>query len=183
MPLRGKMSEWTIEGRKLKLVEGNIVTLHVDAIVNAANKSLILGGGVAGAIRNFGGPSIQEECNAIGPLEVGEAVLTGAGNLKAEYVIHAVGPVYGEGDEDIKLANATLNSLQIAKKKRINSIALPAISTGIFHFPIKRCAEIMIKVSMNFLKENKYPQEIVLCLYGERAFSIFQGTFERLTGQ
>jgi len=170
------MLEWTINGRKLKIVEGNIVVLNVDAIVNAANKSLILGGGVAGAIRNFGGPSIQEECNEIGPIEVGEAILTGAGNLNAEYVIHAVGPVYGEGDEDIKLANATRNSLKIAKKRNIKSIAFPAISTGIFHFPIKRCAEIMIKVAMDFLRE------IVLCLYGERAYTIFQGTFERMTG-
>lgn len=175
------MDEWTVNGRKLKLVEGNIAALKVDAIVNAANKSLILGGGVAGAIRNFGGPSIQEECNAIGPIEVGEAVITGGGNLNADYVIHAVGPVYGEGDEDIKLANATLNSLKIAQKKKIKSIAFPAISTGIFHFPIKRCAEIMIKVTMDFLRENKDPQEIILCLYGERAYSIFQGTFERLT--
>lgn len=171
-----------IEGKKLRLVEGNIVALNVEAIVNAANKSLILGGGVAGAIRNFGGPSIQEECNAIGPIEVGEAALTGAGNLKADYIIHAVGPVYGEGDEDIKLANAVLNSLKIAEKKGIKSIAFPAISTGIFHFPIKRCAEIMIKVARDFLKENKYPEEIILCLYGERAYSIFQGTFERLRG-
>ena len=177
------MLEWIVDGKKLKIVEGNIVTLNVDAIVNAANKSLILGGGVAGAIRSFGGPSIQEECNEIGPIEVGEAVLTSAGNLNADYVIHAAGPVYGEGDEDIKLANATRNSLKIAKKKRIKSIAFPAISTGIFHFPIKRCAEIMIKVAMDFLKENEYPQEIVLCLYGERAYSIFQGTFERLTGR
>jgi O-acetyl-ADP-ribose deacetylase (regulator of RNase III) len=174
------MAEWTINGRKLRIVEGSIVALHVDAIVNAANKSLILGGGVAGAIRNFGGPSIQEECNAIGPVEVGEAVLTGAGDLNADYVIHAVGPVYGEGDEDIKLANATLNSLKIAQKKNIKSIALPAISTGIFHFPIKRCAEIMIKVAMDFLRENENPQEIVLCLYGERAYTIFQGTFDRM---
>jgi O-acetyl-ADP-ribose deacetylase (regulator of RNase III) len=177
------MSEWTFEGKKLKLVEGNIVALQVDAIVNAANKSLILGGGVAGAIRNFGGPSIQEECNAIGQIEVGEAVITGAGNLKADYVIHAVGPVYGEGDEDNKLADATLNSLKIAQKKKIKSIAFPAISTGIFHFPIKRCAEIMTKVAMDFLRKNKHPEEIILCLYGERAYSIFQGTFERMTGQ
>lgn len=177
------MEEWTIKGRKLRLVEGNIVQLNVDALVNAANKSLILGGGVAGAIRNFGGPSIQEECNEIGPIEAGEAVMTGAGNLKASYVIHAVGPVYGEGDEDKKLANATLNSLKIASKNKLKSIAFPAISTGIFHFPIKRCSEIMIKVSLDFLKENEYPKEIILCLYGERAYSIFQSTFEKMTGK
>jgi O-acetyl-ADP-ribose deacetylase (regulator of RNase III) len=176
------MPEWTIDGKKLKLVEGNIVVLNVNAIVNAANKSLILGGGVAGAIRNFGGPSIQEECNEIGPIDVGEAVITGAGNLKADYVIHTAGPVYGEGDEDAKLASATLNSLKLAKKKNIKSIAFPAISTGIFHFPIKRCAEIMIKVAMDFLRDNEIPQEIILCLYGERAYSIFQKTFDRLSG-
>jgi len=183
MPLKERMDEWTIKGRKLRLVEGNIVQLDVDALVNAANKSLILGGGVAGAIRNFGGPSIQEECNEIGPVESGEAVVTGAGNLKASYVIHAVGPVYGEGDEDEKLANATLNSLKIASKNKLKSIAFPAISTGIFHFPIKRCSEIMIKVSLDFLKENEYPKEIILCLYGERAYSIFQSTFEKMTGR
>ncbi len=177
------MDEWTIKERKLRLVEGNIVLLNVDAIVNAANKSLILGGGVAGAIRNLGGTTIQEECNEIGPIEVGEAVITGAGNLKANYVIHAVGPVYGEGDENKKLANAILNSLQIAKKKKLKSIAFPAISTGIFHFPIKRCSEIMIKVAKDFLEENVYPKEIILCLYGERAYSIFRSTFEKMTGQ
>ncbi len=177
------MDEWTIKERKLRLVEGNIVLLNVDAIVNAANKSLILGGGVAGAIRNLGGTTIQEECNEIGPIEVGEAVITGAGNLKANYVIHAVGPVYGEGDENKKLANAILNSLQIAKKKKLKSIAFPAISTGIFHFPIKRCSEIMIKVAKDFLEENEYPKEIILCLYGERAYSIFRSTFEKMTGQ
>lgn len=178
---RGKMDEWMINGKKLRIVEGNIVLLPVEAIVNAANKSLILGGGVAGAIRNAGGPSIQEECNEIGPIEVGEAVVTGGGRLKAKYVIHAVGPVYGEGDEDKKLEKATLNSLKIAQKKKLKSIAFPAISTGIFHFPIKRCSEIMIKAAMDFLKENEYPQEIILCLYGERAYSIFQRTFERMT--
>ncbi|MFQ6038536.1 MAG: macro domain-containing protein [Candidatus Aminicenantales bacterium] len=174
------MEEWVYEGRKLKIVEGNIVLLDVEAVVNAANKSLILGGGVAGAIRSAGGPSIQEECNEIGPIEVGEAVITGGGNLKAKYVIHAVGPVYGEGDEDRKLADATLSSLKIATKKKIKSIAFPAISTGIFHFPIKRCSEIMIKVAMDYLKQNAYPEEIILCLYGERAYSIFQSTFDRL---
>ena len=172
--------EWTIDGKKIKLVEGNIALLEVEAIVNAANKSLILGGGVAGAIRNLGGPSIQEECNKIGPIEVGEAVITGAGNLKAKYVIHAVGPVYGEGDEDEKLARATMNSLRIANQKKIKDIAFPAISTGIFHFPIKRCSEIMLKAAMEFLENHDYPQEIVFCLYGEKAYSVFKSTLEQL---
>jgi O-acetyl-ADP-ribose deacetylase (regulator of RNase III) len=126
------MKEWSIQGRKMKLVEGNIVLLDVEAIVNAANTNLILGGGVAGAIRNAGGPSIQEECNQIGPIHVGEAAMTGAGNLKAKYVIHAAGPVQGEGQEEEKLRNATLNSLKIAEENKVKDIAFPAISTGIF---------------------------------------------------
>ncbi|MFB0566169.1 MAG: macro domain-containing protein [Candidatus Aminicenantaceae bacterium] len=176
------MKEWITNGKKLKLVEGNIVLLDVEAVVNAANKNLILGGGVAGAIRQFGGPTIQEECNKIGPIEVGEAALTGGGNLKAKYVIHAAGPVYGEGDEDEKLRMATLNSLRIAREKTINSIAFPAISAGIFGFPIKRCSEIMIKVATDYLREkdNEYPKEIIFCLYGQEAYSVFQDTLEEL---
>jgi len=176
------MKEWVTNEKKLKLEEGNLVLLDVEAVVNAANKNLILGGGVAGAIRQFGGPSIQEECNKIGPISVGEAVITGAGNLKAEYIIHAVGPVYGEGDEDAKLANASLNSLRIAKEKKIKSIAFPAISTGIFGFPLKRCSEIMIKAATDFLKneDNEYPKEIIFCLYGQEAFSVFKTSLEEL---
>jgi O-acetyl-ADP-ribose deacetylase (regulator of RNase III) len=174
------MIEWTGSGRKIRLVEGNIVLLNVEAVVNAANKSLILGGGVAGAIRNQGGHSIQEECNRIGPIEVGEAALTGGGNLKARYVIHAVGPIYGEGDEDEKLARATFNSLKICAEKKIESVAFPAISTGIFHFPIRRCSDIMLKTAIAFIRQNDFPKEIVFCLYGEKVYSLFTETFAKL---
>lgn len=174
------MKEWMIGSRKLKIIEGNIVTLDVEAIVNAANTSLILGGGVAGAIRNAGGSSIQEECNTIGPVEVGEAVITGAGDLKAKSVIHAVGPVYGEGDEDAKLSKAVLNSLKIAAKHKIKTIAFPAISTGIFHFPIERCSQIMIQVVKDFLENQPFPQEVVICLYDEKAYAVFEKTLDRL---
>jgi O-acetyl-ADP-ribose deacetylase (regulator of RNase III) len=176
------MKEWTINNRTLKLVEGDIVLLDVEAVVNAANSSLILGGGVAGAIRNMGGPSIQEECNRIGPIQVGEAVATNAGDLKAKYVIHAAGPVSGEGEEDEKLRNATLNSLEIAEEKKIKDIAFPAISTGIFGFPLQRCSEIMLEAAMEFIEEHNYPQEIIFCLYGEDAYSVFEKTLEELTG-
>jgi O-acetyl-ADP-ribose deacetylase (regulator of RNase III) len=177
------MKEWITEGKKLKLVEGNLALLDVEAVVNAANKNLILGGGVAGAIRKFGGSSIQEECNKIGPIAVGEAVITRGGDLKAKHVIHAVGPVYGEGNEDEKLASAVLNSLKIAKEKKIKHIAFPAISTGIFMFPLKRCSEIMIKVAIEFLrdKENKNPREIIFCLYGQEAYHVFQDTLGELS--
>lgn len=176
------MKEWTTHGRKLKLVEGNIVLLDVDAIVNAANKNLILGGGVAGAIRNSGGPSIQDECDTIGPINTGEAAMTNAGNLKAKYVIHAAGPVQGEGQEEAKLRSATLSSLKIANQNQLQDIAFPAISTGIFGFPMQKCSEIMLKTGMEFLEAHDFPQEIIFCLYGQEAFSVFEQTLEKLTG-
>ena len=109
--------ERTVNGKVIRLVQGDLTELAVDAIVNAANVHLVLGGGVAGAIRSKGGPSIQQECDRIGGTTVGQAVVTGAGNLKARYVIHAVGPSYGEGNEDEKLRDATLNSLKRATEK------------------------------------------------------------------
>ncbi len=176
------MKEWTTQGRKLKLEEGNIVLLEVDAIVNAANTNLILGGGVAGAIRNSGGPSIQEECDTIGPINVGEAAMTNAGNLKAKYVIHAAGPVQGEGQEEAKLRSATLSSLKIANQNQLQDIAFPAISTGIFGFPIQKCSEIMLKTAMEFLEAHDFPKEIIFCLYGQESYSVFEQTLEKLTG-
>ncbi len=175
------MIEWAYEGRKIKIVEGNIALLDVEAIVNAANSRLNLGGGVAGAIRSYGGPSIQDECDKLAPIETGQAVLTNGGNLKARYVIHAVGPVHGEGDEEAKLVRATLSSLEIACGKKINSVAFPAISTGVFGFPVRRCSDIMLQVAMDFMSKNKWPTEVLFCLYGQEAFSIFQETLEKLS--
>lgn len=169
------------EGRKIILIQGDITELATDAIVNAANEDLILGGGVAGAIRNKGGPSIQEECNKIGRIKVGEAVLTGAGNLKAKYVIHAVGPRYGEGNEDEKLRNATWNSLLRAGEKNCRSIAFPAISTGIFGFPKDRCASIMLKTAMQFLETQKTSiEEVVFCLYSREDLEVFKKALESI---
>lgn len=174
------MTEWTFEGKKIRLVEGNIALLDVEAVVNAANKNLKLGGGVAGAIRTHGGPSIQAECDRLGPIGVGQAVITTGGNLKARYVIHAVGPVYGEGNEEAKLEQATLSSLAIARDQKIKTIAFPAISTGVFGFPLQRCSEIMLRVAIDFLKKNDHPREILFCLYGREAFSVFEKTLEGL---
>lgn len=177
------MKEWKIGEKILRLVEGNIALLEVEAIVNAANKNLKLGGGVAGAIRTYGGPSIQEECDRLAPIEVGQAVITGGGNLKAKYVIHAVGPVYGEGDEERKLASATRASLEIARDRQIKSIAFPAISTGIFGFPMERCSQIMLPVAIDFLKNFEYPKEVIFCLYGQEAYQIFEATASKLLGE
>lgn len=174
------MKEFKSSAPRIKIIEGNIALLDTEAIVNAANKSLVLGGGVAGAIRNLGGPSIQKECDKIGPIEVGEAVVTHGGNLKAKYVIHAAGPVYGEGDENEKLRTATLNSLKIANKLRLKDLAFPAISTGIFRFPLKRCSEIMLAAALNFIKNHDYPREIYFCLYDTTAKNVFDYTFNEL---
>ncbi|MBW1974912.1 MAG: macro domain-containing protein [Deltaproteobacteria bacterium] len=174
--------EWKIGDKVLRLVQGDITELDVDAIVNAANAQLILGGGVAGAIRKKGGPSIQEECNKIGGTTVGNAVVTGGGSLKARYVIHAVGPRYGEGDEDNKLKSATWNSLIRATEKGCKSMAFPAISTGIFGFPKDRCAKIMLTTIREFLeKEQTSLQDVVLCLYSAEDFEIFANMMKELS--
>ena len=163
----------------LELVQGDITEMETDAIVNAANAQLILGGGVAGAIRNKGGPAIQEECKRIGGTHVGGAVITTGGNLKAKHVIHAVGPRMGEGDEDRKLKDATLNSLKVADQHHLESISFPAISTGIFGYPLDRCAQIMLSTAIEYLKGETGLRRVVFCLYGEGNFSAFAEELKR----
>lgn len=153
----------------VELVHGDVTEMDTDAIVNAANTQLLPGGGVAGAIKQKGGPAIQEECNRIGGAFEGSAVITGGGNLSAKHVIHAVGPRMGEGDEDNKLKNATLNSLKIAANKGVKSISFPAISTGIFGFPTDRCAGIMLSSVMNYLEEETGIKKVVFCLFGQES--------------
>jgi O-acetyl-ADP-ribose deacetylase (regulator of RNase III) len=173
--------KWTINGKQLVLLQGDITEMDTDAIVNAANKDLILGAGVAGAIRTKGGPTIQEECNRIGGAPVGGAAITTGGNLKAKYVIHAVGPRMGEGDEDRKLADATRNSLALAHEKGLADIAFPAISTGIFGFPKDRCARVMLTtVGETLKKEEVSLKEVIFCLWGEETLQIFQNMAEEL---
>lgn len=162
-----------IAGRTLELVEGDITEMDTDAIVNAANAQLVLGGGVAGAIRRKGGPAIQAECDKIGGTFVGGAVMTTGGRLKARHVIHAVGPRMGEGDEDEKLRNATLNSLRVADENGLKSVAFPAISTGIFGFPIQRCAEIMLAATVEHLQGQTGIERVVFCLFGQDSYDVF----------
>ena len=164
----------------IELMQSDITDLDTDAIVNAANAALQLGGGVAGAIRRKGGPKIQEECNKIGGTHVGGAVITTAGNLKAKYVIHAVGPVHGEEHEDEKLKDATLNSLILADKNRLKSIAFPAISTGIFGFPRDRCATIMLSTTITYLEGPTPLERIVYCLYDHDTFETFKTALQTL---
>ena len=157
----------------------DITEMETDAIVNAANAQLILGAGVAGAIKSKGGPKIQEECNAIGGTFVGGAVITTGGNLKAGYVVHAVGPRMGEGNEDEKLKNATLNSLKVADENNLTSITFPAISTGIFGFPKERCAQIMLKTVTDYLNGETGLKRVVFCLHGASSFELFSETLKR----
>lgn len=168
------MKEIVIKNSKIKLIQGDITELSTDVIVNAANAQLILGGGVAGAIRRKGGPSIQEECNKIGNTFVGGAVITTGGELKAKYVIHAVGPRMGEGNEDEKLKNATLNSLKLMDEHNLKNIAFPAISTGIFGYPVERCAKIMISNAKEYLAGETQIQDVYFCLYTSSDFKVFE---------
>jgi O-acetyl-ADP-ribose deacetylase (regulator of RNase III) len=167
----------------IELVEGDITEMETDAIVNAANAQLVLGGGVAGAIRNKGGPRIQAECDNIGGTFVGGAVITTGGNLKAKHVIHAVGPRMGEADEDNKLKNATLNSLKVTDENNLKSIAFCAISTGIFGFPIDRCAEIMLRTTIEYLKGQTGLEKVVFCLFGRESYQVFEDRLKQETGQ
>ena len=163
----------------IELAKTDITRLHVDAIVNAANEQLLLGSGVAGAIARRGGPAIQDECNQIGGCPVGSAVVTGGGELPARWVIHAVGPVWrggGEGEEML-LASAVRAALKRAEEVGAQSVALPAISAGVYGFPLRRAAELSIGVARSFALEARRVQRIVFCLYDDAALSAFERAF------
>jgi len=172
--------EIQIHKTQLKLLVGDITAQTTDAIVNAANSLLIHGGGVAGAIVRKGGMSIQIESFKKAPVPVGQAVITGAGKLKCEYVIHAVGPRMGEGAEDEKLKNATLSCLKVAEENKLSSIAFCAISTGIFGYPMDRCADIMLSNTMRYLKGQTGIKEVIFCLYDQKAYDIFSNALKKL---
>jgi O-acetyl-ADP-ribose deacetylase (regulator of RNase III) len=159
----------------------DITFARVDAIVNAANEGLQLGSGVAGAIRRRGGQTIQEECDRIGRCAVGHAVVTGGGNLPARWVIHAVGPVWrgGEEGEDVLLASAVLAALGRAEEVGASSVALPAISTGVYGFPVERAAEISIAAAKTFTRGAHVVERILFCVFDERTAAIFQRELEK----
>lgn len=176
------ISEKKINGKTLRLIQGDITERDVDAIVNAANSHLKHGGGVAGAIVRKGGQVIQEESDRIGFTPVGTAVITGAGKLPSKFVIHAVGPKMGEGDEDNKLKSAVLSSLKLASEKSLKSISIPAISSGIFGFPKDRCAEILVQECARFLREDKSASLNIVefCIFDDSTLVFFIKEFEKL---
>jgi O-acetyl-ADP-ribose deacetylase len=168
---------------KVLFMKGDITELEVDAIVNAANNELILGGGVAGAIRTKGGPRIQEECDRIGSIRLGEAAVTTAGNLKAYYVIHAASIDMGEETNAKNLRNSTRNSLLRAEEKGFKTIAFPAIGTGIAGFPMEDCANIMISEVLKHLKSRSSLEKIYFVLFDDAALKTFEETYKRLTAR
>jgi len=159
---------------RIVLEEGDITAQEVDAIVNAANSALILGAGVAGAIREKGGPSIQQECDAIGPIEVGGAAVTGAGDLPARFVVHAAGmPPGGQADEQSVRA-CVRASLDLAAEQGLCSIAFPAIGAGIGGFSMQRCAEVSLEEARQHLAGETSLEEIRFVLFGEPAYRVFE---------
>lgn len=164
-------------------MKGDITEFEADAIVNAANNDLMLGAGVAGAIRSKGGPRIQEECDRIGSIRLGEAAVTTAGSLKAYYVIHAASMRLGGSTTAESLRSSTRNSLLRAEEKGFKTIAFPAIGTGIAGFPTEDCANIMISEVLEHLKSRTSLEKITFVLYDDAALKTFEETYRRLTAR
>jgi O-acetyl-ADP-ribose deacetylase (regulator of RNase III) len=159
---------------RIVLREGDITDQEADAIVNAANSDLILGAGVAGAIRQKGGPSIQEECDRIGPIQVGGAAVTGAGNLPARFVIHAAGMPPGGVATEESVRSSMRRSLELAREKQCRTVAVPAIGAGIAGFPLQRCAEILLEEARAHLEAGGGVEEIRFVLFGEPTYRVFE---------
>ncbi len=164
---------------QLEILEGDVTGMEVEAIVNPANEKLQLESGVSAAILQTGGPSIQEECNRIGEISVGTAVMTGAGHLKAKWIIHTVGPRMGEGDEDKKLASAVRAALALADRRGLKSIAMPAISTGAFGFPMNRAARIILTEIQRFLQGGTKLDKVIVALQDDEEFQTFKTELRR----
>lgn len=171
---------------KIQLIKGDITRIEVEAIVNAANSRLAGGGGVDGAIHRAGGTEIMEACNKIreeqGGCPTGEAVITTGGNLPARYVIHTVGPVWrgGKNDEARLLENAYLNSLKLAEKYSIRSIAFPNISTGVYGYPLEEAADIAIHAVNLYLSQDTHIEKIIYVCYDERSYQIYSKKLNHL---
>ncbi|MDQ6662547.1 MAG: O-acetyl-ADP-ribose deacetylase [Chloroflexota bacterium] len=175
------MSTHTINGITLALMQGDIVRVKADAIVNAANSSLAGGGGVDGAIHRAGGTEIMAACDKIGRCPTGSAVATTAGNLPATYVFHAVGPIYHGREEDARLlASAYQRCLELAEQYKIESIAFPSLSTGVYGYPLAEAAPIALKTIIDHIKQPTSLKSVLFVLYGDRAYSEFERTMEKL---
>jgi len=176
----------TINKTKLSLIMGDITKQKTDAIVNAANNSLLGGGGVDGAIHRAGGPKILEECIKIrekqGGCKTGEAVITFGGNLSAKYVIHTVGPIWrgGNNRESDLLANCYKNSLKLAVEKGIKTISFPSISTGAYGYPLEKAAETALNTVIDFLQKDDSLSEVVFVLFGQQNYDAYEKALNKI---
>ena len=160
---------------KIEAIRGDITELHVDAIVNAANTTLLGGGGVDGAIHRAAGPELLAECRTLGGCRPGEAKITGGYRLPARFVIHTVGPIWagGKHDEARTLTNCYRNSLQLAVENEIRTIGFPAISCGAYGYPIKEAAQIAFKATREFLTVSDIPQKVIFVVWGEDVYDAY----------
>jgi O-acetyl-ADP-ribose deacetylase (regulator of RNase III) len=167
---------------KIEIIQGDITQLKVDAIVNAANQSLLGGGGVDGAIHRAAGPQLLEECRTLGGCPTGEAKITAGYNLPARHVIHTVGPVWNGGghNENNLLASCYRNSLQLAVNHKLRSIAFPSISTGVYGFPIERASRIALRVILDFITTEESSPRVVMTCFSEQDLEAYRLAYQGL---
>ena len=168
---------------RIRILRGDITQLKVDAIVNAANTSLLGGGGVDGAIHTAAGPELLEYCKTLGGCLTGHAKITPGFNLRAKYIIHTAGPVWrgGNYNEDELLASCYKNSLRMAVKNKISTIAFPAISTGVYGFPLERACSIALNTTTEFLNVNESISKVVFICFDDRTFKVYNQLFKEIT--
>ena len=175
------MATQVINGVTLVLLRGNIVEVQADAIVNAANSALAGGGGVDGAIHRAGGPTIMQECNQYDGCPTGSAVATTAGRLKAQYVFHAVGPIYYGRDEDARLlASAYQTCLTLAEERKLKSIAFPSISTGVYGYPIDKAAPIALGTVIEHIQQPTSLQQVMFVLFDGGTYNAYKNALAQL---